>query len=185
MDNPFSLLETFTVDHAARAVAGTLTPTTSREQDIIGIIQSKLIGDINTRKIPANIVPVYRQTSLAFVTPSGRSFPAEYEPTSQVDMKKTTINRSALLAWCEQQNIRPPLLFPDPPPPDKPLHSSERSTLLAIIRALAELHGIKADSGAYRKEAEALLKELAEKKITEPCNDKTLAKHLKTSFEAR
>ncbi len=68
---------------------------------------------------------------------------------------------------------------------EKPLHASERNTLLSIIRALAELSGIKKGNGAYRKEAEELLLRLAKNGIKEPCNDKTLAKHLENAFVER
>ncbi len=89
------------------------------------------------------------------------------------------------MLWCEQRAIRPAFLFPEQDSAEKPLNARERDSLQSIIRALAELHGIKAGSGAYRKEAAVLITELAEKKITAPCNDQTLAKHLKACFEAR
>ena len=104
------------------------------------------------------------------------------------------ISRADLLAWCEARNIRPPLLFPDPPPaptqePERPLHESERATLLKIIRALVELQGIKQTNtpgdAAYRSEANQLLLKFSGKKIADPCTDKTLAKHLKAAFDSR
>ncbi|MCC8999611.1 MAG: hypothetical protein LM522_08945 [Candidatus Contendobacter sp.] len=99
--------------------------------------------------------------------------------------QKSTVTRERLLLWCEQRAIRPAFLFPEQDSAEKPLNARERDSLQSIIRALAELHGIKAGSGAYRKEAAVLITELAEKKITAPCNDQTLAKHLKACFEAR
>lgn len=69
-------------------------------------------------------------------------------------------------------------------PEEKPLHANERKTLLAIIRALAELHGIKRNEGAYRTEAQSLLAAFSKKQIAEPCNEKTLAKHLSSAFNA-
>ena len=95
------------------------------------------------------------------------------------------IARADLLAWCEARGIRPALLFPESEKTDQPLHANERNALLKIIRALAELHGIKSNSCAYRKEAESLLAKFSSKGIESPCNDKTLAKHLMEAFLAR
>lgn len=70
-------------------------------------------------------------------------------------------------------------------PEEKPLHANERNTLLAIIRTLAELHGIKSGGGAYRKVAASLLLDIANAAIEAPCDEKSLAKHLSASFKAR
>jgi hypothetical protein len=96
-----------------------------------------------------------------------------------------TFTREQLKIWCEGRGVFPAELFPENHEKPDLLHQNERRTLLAIIRALAQLHGINPDAGAYRKEAEALLKQLASKGIDQPCNDKTLAKHLAASFKER
>lgn len=75
------------------------------------------------------------------------------------------------------------------PIPDKSLHETERRTLLNIIKALAQLKGIKPikereNGDGWWKAANELLQELARKQIEAPCNEKTLAKHLKNSFES-
>lgn len=104
--------------------------------------------------------------------------------------QKSTVTRERLLLWCEQRAIRPAFLFPDPDPPlpEKPLQARERETLLAIIRALAELHQVqpiptRQDGDGWRKAAEALLKECACRKIKPPVADpKTLTTHLRNAF---
>lgn len=74
---------------------------------------------------------------------------------------------------------------------ENPLHQSERRTLLNIIRALAELSEIKpiktrATGDGWRKAAEALLKELADKGIAPPCKEaQTLAEKLREAFSLR
>lgn len=95
------------------------------------------------------------------------------------------IARAELMAWCEARGIRPELLFPDPSQDEKRLHANERNTLLAIIRTLAELHGIKSGGGAYRKVAASLLLDIANAAIEAPCDEKSLAKHLSASFKVR
>lgn len=72
---------------------------------------------------------------------------------------------------------------------EKPLHETERRTLLNIIKALAQLKGIKPikereNGDGWWNAANELLQELARKKIESPCNEKTLAKHLRNSFES-
>lgn len=107
--------------------------------------------------------------------------------------------RSQLRALAGKRGVAPPFLFPErrdqpvastpaPSPVEPPLHESERATLLKIIRALAELHGIKPTGNpddAYRSEATRLLQKCSSKGIADPCTDKTLAKHLKAAFDSR
>jgi|APTNR8051073442_1049403.scaffolds.fasta_scaffold04114_1 hypothetical protein len=186
--NPFSLLDVFTVDQATQAITGILNPADKDQVSKKSMVFNKLMEDINHGNLPAE------KTEIQHCTPHRVgmrriSINDDTDHRPIVHRKFTTtickISRADLLAWCEQRGIRPPWLFPDPPPADPPLNTKERNTLLDIIRALAELHGIKSSSEAYRKEAEALLMALAEKKIIAPCNDKTLAKHLKAAFNPR
>lgn len=74
------------------------------------------------------------------------------------------------------------------PTPEKPLQENERRTLLNIIRALAQLSGVepiktRTTGDGWRKTAKSLLEELAKKGIDPPCNEKTLAAHLRNSFQ--
>lgn len=110
-----------------------------------------------------------------------------------------TAPRSQLRDLAGKLGVAPPFLFPElrdqpvastpaPSPVEPPLHESERATLLKIIRALAELHGIKPTGNpddAYRSEATRLLQKCSSKAIAAPCTDKTLAKHLKAAFDSR
>ena len=77
--------------------------------------------------------------------------------------------------------------------PHRTPHATERETLLAIIRALAELHGVKPlktrkSGDGWRKAAEALLQELAahHPPITAPLKDpQRLAEKLREAFSLR
>ena len=186
--NPYSLLNEFSPAQAVQAITGIVQPKTPEEKNTYSLTESSIRADIDSGKLPATIteIPRIREERIGMRRISIDDT-RDYRPVIQTPYIETVIciARSDLLAWCGQKGISPPLLFPDPPPPDKPLHENERKSLLGIIRALAELHGIKAGSDAYRKEAEALLMELAEKNITAPCDDKTLAKHLKACFKSR
>lgn len=163
VDNPYSLLSTFTYHEAAAALHG-------------------------VRRIHPDDLPNLRST----IQQLQRDFPpvaikemGYFDGLQVVGFKETEIPRDALLDWCKAKGLKPSLLFADSSPGDQPLHSNERTTLLAIIRALAELHGIKPGAGAYRKEAVVLLKALASKGIAEPCSERSMAKHLSASFKAR
>ena len=97
-----------------------------------------------------------------------------------------TTSRSQLRNLAGKLGVAPPFLFPElrDQPVEKTLHESERATLLKIIRALAELQGIAPSGGAYRKEAGVLLAAMAGK-VEAPCEEKTLATHLKAAFKPR
>jgi len=170
MDNPYTLKTVFTVREAATAIHG----ITRLHRDDTPLLQStfnELIHAIKVKELLAQVP----QHATGWRDGQAIGFRPSYSDA--------TIVRADLLAWCESRGIRPALLFPDLPT-EKPLHDRERQTLLTIIRALAELHGIKPESGAYRKEAESLLSALAGKGIQTPCTEKTLAVHLKEAFSA-
>ncbi|MDS4025990.1 MAG: hypothetical protein RKO25_03220 [Candidatus Contendobacter sp.] len=171
MDNPYTLKTTFTVYEASAAIHG----ITRLHRDDTSLLQStfnELVHAVKTKDLSANVP----QKATGWRDGQAIGFRPDYS--------SATIARDDLLAWCESREIRPALLFPDLPT-EKPLHDRERQTLLATIRALAELHSIKSASGAYRKEAESLLSALAGNGIQEPCNAKTLSNHLKEAFSAR
>lgn len=171
MDNPYTLKTVFTVHEAAATIHG----ITRLHRDDIPSLQStfnELVHAIKVKELSAQVP----QHAIGWRDGQAIGFRPSYS--------NATIARTDLLTWCESRGIRPALLFPDLPT-EKPLYYSARQTLLTIIRALAELHGIKPESGAYRKEAESLLSALASKGITAPCNDKTLAKYLNEAFGAR
>ncbi|MFZ1827991.1 MAG: hypothetical protein WAW42_04335 [Candidatus Competibacteraceae bacterium] len=178
MDNPYTIKTVFTVHEAAAAICG-VTRVHKDDLPALSPTINELLHAMKTpEELPCTQIPRY-------TTPPryrlGEPIPLVSAGT---DWMRSTIARAALLAWCEQRQIRPALLFPDLSI-EKPLNTKERNTLLGIIRALAELHGIKSSSGAYRKEAVALLMELAEKKIIEPCCEKSLSDHLKAAFNQR
>ena len=170
--NPYELKTTFTTLEAACA----------------------LVGVYDEREAPAKVRAVRRELEHVF-PPIREQGPARTDfitgaRYSQARTRSARIHRADLLAWCEARNIRPPLLFPDPPPapspePERPLHESERATLLRIIRALAELQDVKQTGDAYRSEATRLLQKCSSKGIADPCTDKSLAKHLKAAFDSR
>lgn len=175
MDNPYPIKTVFTIPEAAAAILTIAYPVKT------DWVKMKPIADelklaIQSGELKAD-TPIVRRSR-----GTRRLDGTRFEPYPSWDSSK--IARADLLTWCEQRGIRPPLLFPEQPAA-KPLHANERSTLLAIIRALAELNGIKPGSGAYRKEAIALLAELGSKGIDHPCDDKTLSKHLRNAFKSR
>lgn len=112
-------------------------------------------------------------------------------PNNERDWEKVEITRIDLMEWCKKRGMHPPFLFPKPPVEEKTLHASERRSLLAIIRALAELHEIKPiktrESGdGWRKAAEALLTDLSAKGIAPPLKDpQRLAEKLREAFGLR
>lgn len=185
--NPYALLDVFTPDEAVQAITGIVLPSTPDEKNQVALFRKVLEDAIDSGKLKATVTTghgVYQERvgmRRIGINDTRDHRPIVEHPYTTRDIR---IARDDLLAWCESRNIRSPLLFPDLPT-EKPLHDLERQTLLAIIRALAALQGIQSDSGAYRKEAESLLAALAGKGITGPCNDKTLAKHLKEAFSAR
>ncbi len=185
--NPYSLLNEFSPAQAVQAITGIVQPKTPEETNTSTLTDTAIRADIDSGKLPATITEIPRilEERIGPVRIRRIGEPDD-RPVIQHPYIETVIRiaRSDLLTWCEQKGISPSLL-PVMPIDPKPLHANERNTLVDIIRALAELHGIKAGSGAYRKEAAALLAELAEKQITQPCNDQTLAKHLKACFESR
>lgn len=186
--NPFSLLDVFTVNQATQAVTGILNPADKDQISKNSMVHNKLMEDINNGKLPAEKTEIQhcipRRVGMRRIRMDDDT---DYRSIVYDERTETiySISRADLLAWCEQRAIRPLLLFPDPPPTEKKLHNNERNTLLNIIRALAELHGNKPSDGAYRKEAQALLVELASRGIEAPCSEKTLAGHLSDSFKAR
>ena len=174
--NPYAIRSNFNTFEAACAIAGIIKPTREHE----------------------HVIKQYqRELEITFPPTTARKFSSRDSITGesyyQTSTRSARIPRADLLAWCEARNIRPSLLFPDPPPapspePERPLHESERATLLKIIRALAELHGVKQTDNpkdAYRSEATRLLQKCSSKGIADPCTDKSLAKHLKAAFDSR
>ncbi|MCP5158808.1 MAG: hypothetical protein H6975_05220 [Gammaproteobacteria bacterium] len=188
MTSPYALMDVFTDREAALAVAGLLVITTKEETAHVNMIQRQIQRDIDSGKLPATVTQVekVREERIGMrrikMDSNTDDRPVVRHPYTETMIR---ITRDELKAWCEQRGIYPELLFSGPPPVEKPLHATERQTLLDIIRALAELHGIKPNSGAYRKEAEVLLAELSRKGITAPSNEKTLSKHLAAAFKAR
>lgn len=186
--NPYALLDEFSVEEAVRAITGIVQPKTPEEKNTARITVESLRRDIGSGSLKATVTEVHGvyQERIGMrrirIDDHRDHRPIVEHPCT---LPVTRIARADLLAWCEARGIRPPLLFPDSLPAEKPLHASERQTLLAIIRALAELNGIKPNSGAYRKEADALLAELSRKCISLSCNVKTLAKHLKEALVSR
>ena len=178
MDNPYVVKTVFTLVEAANAIAGVIRQTREYKQTC-DLVFTELVYAIKAGQLPAKQATHYvnvRVNNWAF-----DDYPKTIREAAGTDWERTTITRTDLIVWCESRNLRPPLLFPA----EKPLHGSERDTLLAIIGALAELHGIKASKGAYRKEASALLKAFSERGINEPCGEKTIACHLKEAFKSR
>ncbi|HRF44999.1 MAG TPA: hypothetical protein PLD30_12325 [Candidatus Competibacteraceae bacterium] len=191
MINPYALMDVFTDHEAAFAVANLVAATTPEETARVILFRRQIQRDIASGKLPSTVTETqhYRKEpphpSAWKLCNSPYDDPSYRQPVPSHISRVFHIARADLLAWCEQSGIRPALLFPEPLPVEKTLHATERQTLLAIIRALAELNGIKSTSDAYRKEAGALLAELASKGIRSPCNDKTLAKHLTAAFKSR
>jgi len=188
MMNPYALLDVFSLDEAVQAITDIVQPKTPEEKNTVALTRRSLQGDIHSKKLKATVTEVQKfQEERVGMRRISIDDTTDRRPIIQHPYTETIIRitRADLLAWCEQKGTRPALLFSESPPAEKPLNDSERKTLLSIIRALAELNGIKSTSDAYRKEAGALLAELASKGIRSPCNDKTLAKHLTAAFKSR
>lgn len=189
--NPFSLLDVFTVDQATQAITGILNPADKDQVSKKSMVFNKLMEDIKHGNLPAEKTEIqHRSPRRVGMRRISINDDTDYRPIVY-DEHTTTIHkisRADLLAWCEHERrqIRPPLLFPDSPPAKDVLHDTEHKTLLKIIRALAECNGMKSNQGgAYRKEAEMLLIQMAKQGIQPPCTDKTLSKHLVRAFNSR
>lgn len=101
------------------------------------------------------------------------------------------ISRQHLTLWHEEFEKLRAHFFPKPAVVEKTLHATERKTLLAIIRVLAELNEIKPiktreDGDGWRKAAEVLLEDLCKKGIAPPLKDpQRLAEKLREAFGLR
>lgn len=154
----------FTTEQAACLLAGVATPKENYAE--VNLWQEELERDF----------PPERETVMA------GGYSGSYRKEK---VNPATFTREQFKIWCEGRGIFPAELFPEIHEKPDSLHQNERRTLLAIISALAQLNGIKPGADAYRKEAGDLLEKLAAKGIDQPCNDKTLAKHLAASFKER
>jgi len=180
----------FTVDEAANVILGITQPDQSNEYQRESVRKEIMIS-MSNRELEyepelqwgkhGNYIIYGRMDILDGV---------EKEPPIPIGnyWRNATIAREDLAAWCEERNYRPAFLFPNPSA-DKPLHESERKTLLSTIRALAELHGVKPiltrkDGDGWNKAAESLLTELQSKAIDPPSNVQTLTKHLRAAFSS-
>ncbi|HPE71902.1 MAG TPA: hypothetical protein PK018_06990 [Candidatus Competibacter sp.] len=181
----FSLKSEFTLREAAMALAGVMlwNKDTDKEESekckwiLDALIMSARNGEINSKvKHYMNGREKNGETKCIIVISS---------PNNEREWGKVEITRIDLIEWCKKRGIHPPFLFPKPPAEEKPPHASEKNTLLAIIRAFAELRGIKSGRDAYSGDAAELLRVLGKAGIEAPCNEKTLAKHLLASFKAQ
>ncbi|MCP5451469.1 MAG: hypothetical protein H6972_13155 [Gammaproteobacteria bacterium] len=188
MMNPYALLDVFTLDEAVQAITGIVQPKTTEDKNQVELVVMALRGDIDSGKLNATVTQAQRvrQERIGMRRISINDT-RDHRPIVEHPYTETIIRiaRAELMAWCEARGIRPELLFPDPSQDEKRLHANERNTLLAIIRTLAELHGIKSGGGAYRKVAASLLLDIANAAIEAPCDEKSLAKHLSASFKVR
>lgn len=186
--NPYALLDVFSLNEAVQAITGIVQPKTPEEKNHVGLFEKALRGDIDSGKLKADVTQAQRvrQERIGMRRISINDT-RDHRPIVEHPYTETIVRiaRADLLAWCEARGIRSELLPLDSSQDNKPLHASEKNTLLAIIRAFAELHGIKSGRDAYFGDAEALLTVLGKAGIEAPCNGKTLAKHLLASFKAR
>ncbi len=175
----------FTLLEAAAVLAG--VPNWNSETEAAcrvkfnALVNAAKSGELRVKEAPCYIYRSERDLDLVTRT---------WKNQSGTDWHNSTVSRIDLIAWCESRNRQPEALFRQEREhlPEKPLHESERRTLLNIIRALAELHGVtpiktRATGDGWRKAAESLLADLASKGIDAPCNEKTLAGHLRNSFQ--
>jgi len=135
-----------------------------------------LVGVCDEREAPAKVRAVRRELEIKF-PPIEERVPTGMDlVTGERHYRKRTrpalIPRAALLAWCEGRNIRPPLLFPDPPPevPDR-LPGKESNTVYTLLAAaLAQQHGRNAlrDREGFIKE---WIKDLSDCGIEVPIKD--------------
>lgn len=187
----FSLKSEFTLREAAMALAGVMlwNKDTDKEESekckwiLDALIMSARKGEINSKvKHYMNGREKNGEAKCIIVIGS---------PNNERDWEKVEITRIDLMEWCKKRGMHPPFLFPKPPVEEKTLHASERRSLLAIIRALAELHEIKPiktrESGdGWRKAAEALLTDLSAQGIAPPLKDpQRLAEKLREAFGLR
>ena len=106
-----------------------------------------LVGVYDEREAPAQVRAVRRELEIRF-PPTEERLPAGMDSVTgeryyRKCPRSARIPRADLLAWCEARNIRPPLLYPDPPPPDPDRLSNKAGytvfTLLAA--ALVQQYG--------------------------------------------
>lgn len=101
------------------------------------------------------------------------------------------ISRQHLTLWHEEFEKLRAHFFPKPAVVEKPLHATERNTLLAIIRVLAELAVIKPiktrkNGDGWRKGADELLENLSTNGIAPPMKDsQLLAEKLREAFSLK
>lgn len=187
--NPYALIDDFSPVEAVQAITGIVRPKTPEETNKVALTGRALDSAIASGDLKATVTKVQKVLQERIgMRRIGIHDTRDHRPIVEHPYTETIIRiaRPDLLAWCKLKvEPLPALLFPDPPATEKPLHDTERQTLLAIIRALAALKGIKQNSGAYRKDAESLLAALSGEGIAAPCNEKTLAKHLREAFLAR
>jgi len=192
--NPYALLDVFSSDEAVQAITGIVQPKTLEQKNEVGLVAKALRGDIDSGKLKADVTQAQRvrQERIGMRRISINDT-RDHRPIVEHPYTETIVRiaRADLLAWCEARGIRSELLFPDPSPDEKPLHASERRSLLAIIRALAELHEIKPiktrkSGDGWRKAADALLTDLSAKGIAPPMKDaQRLAEKLREAFGLR
>lgn len=178
-----------------------MTPVYLHPEDSIGVIQnpdgyrlSKVFATLNDVVLastfdPAVIAPILEQMNAA---EAGIAPYPDFVDFGRIVSPVCIIAPAAALvitpdAWRAFERQHPDLF----PTVEKPLHESERTTLLRIIRALADLHGVgpiktrKTGDGWY-KAAEAMLADLGTKGITPPVKDaQTLAEKLREAFSLR
>lgn len=115
--NPFPLKSVFTLQEAACAVVGVVDAKESLEE-----VRAML------RELEHTFPPVKKSKRV-----HNEYFNSWH---TQERTEHAKIPRADLLAWCEQKRIRPPLLFPDPPPPEPDrLPNREANTVYTLLAA--------------------------------------------------
>jgi len=128
VDNPFSFLERLTLRQAARAIAGVYIPESAQQKAVVGHWETVLTEHIHelTEDVFYRVAQVIDQPAREGWF--GERFEATHKAVlTGIDRDNTTIPRARLLAWCESRNLRPPMLFPDPPHAEQPPRPSERN----------------------------------------------------------
>lgn len=174
----YALKKTMTLKEAAMALAGVF----EWNQEANAVCQG--MYDAVLRAIKLSEIDAKFPNVRGFIVTNGiLSVSKEMEECALISFND-------LKEWCISRGVHPKALFPltSPQPTESHfLHENERKTLLAIIRALAELQGIKPipsreDGDGWYSATQSLLRKLTLKNIKAPASEKTLAKHLRNAF---
>jgi len=183
--NPYALMDVFTFDEAVQAITGIIQPRTTEEKNAAKLVGNALRGDIDFGKLIATTTEVQRvrqeRIGMRHISINDTR---DHRPILEHPYAETIIRiaRADLLAWCESRGIRPPFLFPDPPPgSDAPelTPKAEGSVLWLLAAVLSMVYGKNWANEDPKTFLAELKQDLQGKGIQSPKDDRTWIGHLK------